>query len=943
MNLHKIKFSIAVQCFIFVFGSLNLFSQNYYQPNYFSQNQPNRNYMANSTAFKQEIARMEINVVRAGKQPMPITQVPRLQKGDVLKVRMLEEDVGGMKPDQSNWDWTFLAAFINPGRNNEAEEAVSQEINFRKTGWYREYALTVPYDSQPIFFLYPKPNYRGKIQKLIAKNHSEIRKVGEKTIDIAGAYAQIGMFLNELQGVLYQNNYGGYGSFRSTYNNYGSFGSSSGGYNYNQFTEQTVERLARSFNIQLPSCWQGGYGGYNSYNNYGNYNNYYGGANQDLVGRIQCVAKNIRLEDFDLSVNRLLQQGGILAVSQLQQKYPQIAHWIGIAATAIDFIIKIAKKSPLRLVPTVLSSMDNQRQTYSFQNGYANNFAQNSGYSVVQNDSVKISVYAENQPDDSEFVTAYPIVTHKWQAQPDPEIISLPAPSLMDSCLHTGQNILRNTDLTGDWISDAFAKDFRLVISSSNGFRKEFPLRKHLGMSGWELSLTKEDLNSFPKIKMNLDAEVIATRGFNEIRSPKFELPLDVGGTWEVAPKSQSEFAVGGKRVVTLKNQFGSCRCLQAIVYKPSFGGQFVFETNAKENALMFSEDGKEVSFEIDTTNFQSGQGQLELRQFGGDTTTVNINLYPALPKITEVKIAKGDKQAVITGERLEQIQYLKINGKKAVFVGSNQINTKFASANNSFNSNSLTERIAVFEDINARQTSVSVLLELGLENERLYQYPNTFTTSAARPAIIANEKGEVDAIAVKSKSGKSFVQNNLPVFPIETSEIALNVQNILTDYNFKAENIQIEARIEIAEINSSDLPKVDFEVLDWKNLKILFHLNPELQKFIGGKRLQFRIRDKERGNSDWFTINKTFVRTPEISSLKCVGKMCELKGAGIEYISQISVDGGKTWFPESPATLTTQPTADGMQKAMIPRFVNRNLLRIRLRDFPKNEGMMIP
>jgi hypothetical protein len=184
-------------------------------------------------------------------------------------------------------------------------------------------------------------------------------------------------------------------------------------------------------------------------------------------------------------------------------------------------------------------------------------------------------------------------------------------------------------------------------------------------------------------------------------------------------------------------------------------------------------------------------------------------------------------------------------------------------------------------------------------------------------------------------------MNSDLPAFPIETSEIALNVQNALTDYNFKAENIQIEARLENAQINSDDLPKVDFEVLDWKNLKILFHLTPELQKFIGGKRLQFRIRDKERGNSDWFTINKTFVRTPEISSLKCDAKMCELKGAGIEYISQISVDGGKTWFPESPATLTTQPTADGLQKTVIPRFANRNLLRIRLRDLPKNEGII--
>ncbi len=945
-SLSAARHFLSVLCFILIWGLTNTFSQGYNQSNYYTQNQPNRNYMANSTAFKQEIARMEINVVRGGRQPMPITQVPRLQKDDVLKVRMLEEEIGGLKPDQSNWDWTFLAAFVNPGRNNNQADAVSQEINFRKTGWYREYSFTVPYDSQPIFFLYPKPNYRSKILKLIGKKYDEIKKVGEKTIDIAGAYAQIGMFLNELQGVLYRNNNGGYGSYRS--NGYNNFGGNFG-YNYNQFTEQTVERLARSFNIQLPSCWQGGYGNYNNYNSYGNY----GGGQQDLVGRVQCVAKNIRLEDFDLSVSRLLQQGGILAVAQLQQKYPQIAHWIGVAAIAIDFIIKIAKKSPLKIVPTVLSSLDNQRQTYNYQNAYSTNFTSTSSISAVQNDSVKISVYAENQPNDGEFVTAYPIVTHKWQAEPDPEIISLPVPSLLDSCLHTGQNILRNTDLTGDWVSDSFTKNFKLVVSSSNGFRKDFPLKKNLGMSGWELNITKEDLNSVPKIKLNLEAEVVATRGFNEIRSPKFELPMDVGGTWEVAPQSASEFAAGAKRVVTLKNQFGSCRCLQTIVYRPSFGGQFIFEANAKENALLFSEDGKEVSFEIYTTNFQSGPGQLELKQYGGDTTTVNLNLYQALPNISELKIAKGDKQALIIGERLEQLQYLKINGKKAVFAEKTSTKNQFANIKNNY-STGLTERVAVFEDATARQTSVSVLLELGLENNRIYHYLQTFSTSAARPAIVTNQKGEVEAVALQQRVSNKPAQSRpafpfmLPssVFPIETSEITLNVQNTLTDYDFKTENIRIEARIENAQINPGDLPKINFEVLDWKNLKISFRLSQELQRFLGGKRLLFRIRDRIRGDSDWYPINKTFVRTPENISVNCAKQSkdkCELKGVGIEYISQISVDGGKTWFPESPATLTVEPTAEGLQKTMIPRFSNRSLVRIRLRDFPQPDGLVIP
>src|SRR6478672_10626471 len=192
-----------------IFGFTAAYSQTVYQPNNFIANQPqyNNNYMANSAAFKQEVARMEINVVRAGKDSLPITQVPRLEKNDVLKVRLLEETVNGIRPDQSNFDWTFSVAFINPGRNNDSEQSVSEEIQFRKSGWYKEYSLVVPYDSQPVFFLYTKPKYRAKILSLITKNQEDIRKIGEKTIEISGAYAKIGSFLNELQYVINRSQY----------------------------------------------------------------------------------------------------------------------------------------------------------------------------------------------------------------------------------------------------------------------------------------------------------------------------------------------------------------------------------------------------------------------------------------------------------------------------------------------------------------------------------------------------------------------------------------------------------------------------------------------------------------------------------------------------------------------------------------------------------------
>ena len=205
-----------------------------FQPQYFAPQTNNQNYLRNSSAFRQEIARFEISVHREGKQPLPLSQVPRVEQGDVIKVKLLDEAVNGVKLDQSLYNWTMLVAFINPNRkfvdggksrvanresgvgsgesgrssgsnnlspkvknfsngftdksdNNsnksiksEKESSVSHEIIFRKTGWYKEYSFTVPYDSQPLFFLYPRPGYRSKILNLINKNYKEIKALGRE-------------------------------------------------------------------------------------------------------------------------------------------------------------------------------------------------------------------------------------------------------------------------------------------------------------------------------------------------------------------------------------------------------------------------------------------------------------------------------------------------------------------------------------------------------------------------------------------------------------------------------------------------------------------------------------------------------------------------------------------------------------------------------------------
>lgn len=1031
---------IIIFIFIILFSNGKIYSQqtsSYYQPN-----------LTNQTATtKQEIARFDIKVAR-GEQILPLSQVPRVRQGDVIKFRLIDEPIGGVKLDQTAWDWTLVVAYANPLVNKEKEETVSPEIKFRKTGWYREYSFKVPFDSQPVFFLSPRSGFRDQIAKAMTKNFGDISKIGEKMVEISGAYAQIQTFLSELQTVVNRNQYGynpygydPYGNSGGTYNPYGQtpYGSSynygsSYGYNnpygtrpgvYNQTPARldlVVERLAKSFNIQMPNCWY--YNNPSAYNN--NYNSgsgtssyysgssgypssYYGGtytgtttggyfqstpefSGQDFVARSQCVAKSVNLEDFDISITRMWQQGGVFLAAELQRKYPQLAFYINIAAAAIDFIVKAFQKSPVRIVPTVLAAAGNSNNTNIYQtsqassagtaNGYSSSYYQGQNFQAASlptaqltdglsaSGDSKLSLFSNTPPSNQGFLTTYPVVIQKWQAEPDAEIVRLNTPALNDSCLHVGINILKNTSLSNDFTADNFTRDFKLIVNSDNGFRKEFPLRKNLGLGGWELNLTPPDAAQIPKVAMSLEAEISGTRGFNEIKSDKFKLPVATASQWEIVPETQRDFAVGGGRhIVALRNAIGSCLCIQSVTYKPSFGGQFTFDRNGGENSMHISPDNLSVWFEIDTAKFQPGVGTLEIKTFGGETATVNIKLYPALPEIKNVRVARGDRQILLTGERLEQLRFIVVGGYRATVLpntfppddGNPQLSTK----------------IAIFDNPQIRQTGTSATIELGLEDGRRFSFPQSFPILPSRPTIAADANNEIEGISdatltiqnklpIRTKRNLKTVAGNTletetiapgasiaaqlvavhaPVFPITTKIVSLSVKNVLNDFDFQSENITIETRIEKSQVPAGDYLKSDFEVLDRGTMRLKFFLYGDTHTNLGGRRIQFRIRDRERGDSDWYTIKQTFIRLPQIISVKCTPDMkgmCELKGDGMDYVGQVSIDAGKTWFQGEKEDLEAQPTADGMSMVMIPQLINKKLLQVKLRDFPNTSGLSI-
>ena len=66
------------------------------------------------------------------------------------------------------------------------------------------------------------------------------------------------------------------------------------------------------------------------------------------------------------------------------------------------------------------------------------------------------------------------------------------------------------------------------------------------------------------------------------------------------------------------------------------------------------------------------------------------------------------------------------------------------------------------------------------------------------------------------------------------------------------------------------------------------------------------------------------------------------MKGDGLEYISQVSIDGEKSFNPQDSLNPIERFTAEGQKVLVIPYYTNKKLLQIKLRDFTKTEGLPI-
>lgn len=68
----------------------------------------------------------------------------------------------------------------------------------------------------------------------------------------------------------------------------------------------------------------------------------------------------------------------------------------------------------------------------------------------------------------------------------------------------------------------------------------------------------------------------------------------------------------------------------------------------------------------------------------------------------------------------------------------------------------------------------------------------------------------------------------------------------------------------------------------------------------------------------------------------------CEISGEGIDYIAQISVDGGASWFPKAGEILQVQAGSNSVKTVLIPALTDKKRLLVGFRDYPLTDGLAV-
>jgi hypothetical protein len=452
--------------------------------------------------------------------------------------------------------------------------------------------------------------------------------------------------------------------------------------------------------------------------------------------------------------------------------------------------------------------------------------------------------------------------------------------------------------------STDIAHDFVLSMQGKDGKSVDLPAKADAVRGGFVVDTHNAPAGDF-------DTQIVATLrgkwGFESFAGPSFHIRNTQHADWRVSEKDQGALIVGRDDIVHLESMCAVCA--EKISLQPAEG---------KAVKLVWKVSGtNEVEVHVPLKDIPAGKVELLVQRFGqAHPDELTLQAYSEAAKLEDFTISVGDKQGVLEGTRLDEVNGFELNG---VHFAPAKL-TRAERKDRLYLAAPATMSTATF------QPEQNLVARVALKDGRVLDLQTT--VQPARPRVSLLSK------SIQLGPNPSAIRlANQELLP-QDGKISFFVKSELPEKFSRQEKIEVANEDEsfhvLLGVSEGNLVMQDAETA-------LATLEP-LKSFGASAfgTLRFRAISEEGRKGDWLPL-ATLVRLPALKEIRCPDspdKQCRLSGSNLFLLESVASD---------PQFAHNVPVPAGFADAWlsVPR-PNGTLLYIKLRDEPGTANMAV-
>jgi hypothetical protein len=443
--------------------------------------------------------------------------------------------------------------------------------------------------------------------------------------------------------------------------------------------------------------------------------------------------------------------------------------------------------------------------------------------------------------------------------------------------------------------STDIAHDFVLSMQTKSGATVEMPAKADAARGGFVVDTAKVPAEE-------LDAQAVATLhgkwGFETFAGPSFHVRNGLKAEFSVAPADQAALIVGRDDILHLQSICAVCT--ETI---------FLRQQEGQEVKLNWKQSGtNEIEVRVPMKEAPTGPVKLAVRRFGQEKPDeMALQAYSEAAKLEDFTISVGDKQGVLEGTRLDEVNSFELNG----------IHFAPAKLTRADRKDFLYLAAADTAAMTSFQPDQNMVARVALKDGRVLDLQTKVQPPRPRVSLVSKSiKAGAIASGIRLADQELLPQDGTISFFVKTEVPDKFAHN---------------AKIEVANGDESfhavlSVSEGNLVMQDTQTVLATFEPLKSFGPSAFGP-LRFRAISEDGRHGDWLSL-ATLVRLPVLKEIRCPDspdKQCRLSGSNLFLLESIASD---------PQFTHNVPVPAGFAESSlnVPR-PNGTLLYVKLRD----------